>query len=704
VGLSVRLWVFRIATAIAVPVVLLVTVEAGLRLLGFGYQSEFTLPCTVQGHSAFCDNDHFTWQFFPPGAFRLPPAFAIPAEKPPGTFRIFIVGESAVVGVPEPSYAFGRYLEVMLRDRFPSVHFEVINTAITSVNSHVLLPAVRDLAHRDGDLFIMYIGNNEVVGPYGAGTTLTRQGGSLALIRASIYLNSTRLGQLLGGGMRAITLRNVPQEWRGLRMFIEQQVPADAPTLARMYDNFRGNLRDIVAVAQGSGAPVLISTVGVNLKDSAPFASLHRAGLTPKELEAWERKFREGKALEEAGRHSEALESHLLAAAIDDRYAELQYRIGRVYYALGEFTAAQQRFELARDLDTLRFRADDRINEIIRSVAKAAGPRVELIDAEQLFDEASPHGVPGRELFYEHVHMNPHGNYLLARALFPRVVALLPEEMRRSAATVEPPSEEEANRLLALTAHDRRRVAGTVTAWLGQPPFTGRLDNDEQVQAMRRQAEGNEDLEETAAAYRWAINKAPQDRWLHFNYGLLLEASDPAAAAAEFRHALELLPSNYEVREKLADALVEMGKFEEVIAQCHELLRQMPYHAPAYLTMAYAQARLASYDESIAAYERAIELHPAYAPDAYNQIGIIQLHQGSFDRAAASFKKAMAADTGQVRTADLSHNLSYALEKLGRYAEAQRVQEHASARLSTSSKTIDLQRTEQGGYRSPDSP
>jgi len=262
--------------------------------------------------------------------------------------------------------------------------------------------------------------------------------------------------------------------------------------------------------------------------------------------------------------------------------------------------------------------------------------------------------------------MNPHGNYLLAWSLFPRIVTLLPEEVRRSAAAVEPPSEEEADRLLALTAHDQRRVAHTVTAWLSQPPFTGRIDNDEQVQAMRREAEGNEDPEKTAAEYRWAIDKAPQDRWLHFNYGLFLEARDPAAAAAEFRRALELLPSNYEVREKLADALTEMGKYEEAIAQCHELLRQMPYHAPAYLTMAYAQAQLGSYDDSIAAYERAIELHHAYALDAYTNTGIIQLRQSKFERAAASFEKAMAADTGQSRTATLRYNLNFALEQLGR--------------------------------------
>ena len=127
-------------------------------------------------------------------------------------------------------------------------------------------------------------------------------------------------------------------------MFLKQQVPADGPAIDGVYSNFRGNLSDIVAVAQGSGARVLISTVGVNLKDSAPFASLHRADLAPKDREAWEEKMREGTALEDAGRHSEALDRYLSAAAIDDRYAELQYRIGRIYWALGEFTMARERF------------------------------------------------------------------------------------------------------------------------------------------------------------------------------------------------------------------------------------------------------------------------------------------------------------------------------------------------------------------------
>ena len=71
----------------------LLCIEAALRVFDYGYSSQFTVPCTILGKSAFCDNDRYTWQFFPPGAFRLPAAFAIPAEKGPATFRIFVRSE-----------------------------------------------------------------------------------------------------------------------------------------------------------------------------------------------------------------------------------------------------------------------------------------------------------------------------------------------------------------------------------------------------------------------------------------------------------------------------------------------------------------------------------------------------------------------------------------------------------------------------------
>ncbi len=46
------------------------------------------------------------------------------------------------------------------------------------------------------DIWVIYMGNNEVVGPFGAGTVFGRQVPPLPLIRASLALKTTRIGQL----------------------------------------------------------------------------------------------------------------------------------------------------------------------------------------------------------------------------------------------------------------------------------------------------------------------------------------------------------------------------------------------------------------------------------------------------------------------------------------------------------------------------
>ena len=458
-----------ILKTIVVPVLMLLSLEVALRLFDYGHASEFAVPCTIDGKGAFCNNDRFTWQFFPPRAFRLPPAFAIPAEKDSTTFRIFVVGESAAQGDPEPAYGFARYLEVMLRERFPAEHFEIINTAITAVNSHVLVPAVRDLARHQGDLFLLYMGNNEVVGPFGPDNPLAADGLSLRLIRLGILLRSTRVWQMVDGAIEWVSGNDAATNWRGMETFLDHLVPANAPALVEVYENFHSNLQDIIAIAQSAGARVLVSTVAVNLKDSPPFASLHRADLAPTDLATWHTLFQDGAKYESAGQCDHALSKYLAAAEIDDGYAELSFRIGRCHLALGNPVAAKMAFEAARDLDVLRFRTDHQTNVIIRSAATAAGRGVELLDAEQLFAELSPAGIPGRELFYDHVHLTPQGSYALARALFQRIALMLPLEIQLSVVMAEPPSKAEADRMLAFTAHDQHRVARTVMEWLSQP-------------------------------------------------------------------------------------------------------------------------------------------------------------------------------------------------------------------------------------------
>src|SRR5271166_7030028 len=243
-----RRWLLIIATAILVPLAILGIVEASLRMASVGYPTELLVPCTVQGSPASCYNLFFAAPFFPAGMVQTPRLFAIPAKKPRGTFRIFVLGESAAMGDPDPAYGFSRYLEVMLRESFPSMKFEVVNTGSVAINSHVLLPIAKGLADQRPDLFIIYSGNNEVVGPYGPGTVLTSSGMSIPVVRGDILFRSSRIGQLV------VKLGTQKQEWRGMEMFLDKQIRASSPLVEHSYANFERNLRDTIGVGRDAGA------------------------------------------------------------------------------------------------------------------------------------------------------------------------------------------------------------------------------------------------------------------------------------------------------------------------------------------------------------------------------------------------------------------------------------------------------------------
>ena len=94
----------------------------------------------------------------------------MPVKKPAGHLPDFYSGRvrgdgrpgTVLRGVPLPGSVAAA--------AFPQTHFEIVNLGITAINSHVILPIARDCAKADGDLWIIYMGNNEMVGPFGAAT------------------------------------------------------------------------------------------------------------------------------------------------------------------------------------------------------------------------------------------------------------------------------------------------------------------------------------------------------------------------------------------------------------------------------------------------------------------------------------------------------------------------------------------------------
>lgn len=520
-------WYLIALSAFVAPLLVLVVIEGGLRLAGVGYPTTLLTPCTVQGHPASCYNLFFAAPFFPAGSVQTPRLYSIPTQKAPGTYRIFVLGESAAMGDPDPAYGFSRYLEVMLRQRFPAVKFEVVNTGSVAINSHVVLDIAKGLAEQQPDLFLIYSGNNEVVGPYGPGTVLTSSGMSIPVIRSSICLRSTRIGQLV------TKVGTKKKNWEGMEMFLDKQVRANSPLMESVYANFERNLRDTIQVARSAGAQVIVATAATNLEDCAPFASLHREDLKAEQLADWTSLVQRGSELERAGSFREALEAYVAAEKIDNEYGELEFRVARCLKKLGDLKAARNHFQRARDLDTLRFRADSRINDINRFVP-AAYNGVGLVDTEALFASTSGDGIIGSDLVYEHVHMTPLGSYLLARAIYQQVAA----KFANGQAVADAPSEMECERMLALTGFDRARIAHEMLRRLQKAPFTNQLNHADQILRFSLQAESiSENPNDTALQYEWAIARAPEDSMLRYRYGMFLFAYNRVAAAQQLAMA-----------------------------------------------------------------------------------------------------------------------------------------------------------------------
>ena len=110
--------------------------------------------------------------------------------------------------------------------------------------------------------------------------------------------------------------------------------------------------------ARRAGANVIVCTLGVNLKDCAPFASMHSPALSSSDGERWSEFYAQGTAAESAGRFADATKAYEAAAALDDSFAELHFRLRRCYAALQAYDQAAQQYALARNLDTLPFRAN----------------------------------------------------------------------------------------------------------------------------------------------------------------------------------------------------------------------------------------------------------------------------------------------------------------------------------------------------------
>jgi len=371
--------------ALLLPVLALGALEAGLRL--FRYKGDLALFVRLpilEGRYAGV-NKRFAGRYFV-NVQALPTSsndlFLV--DKPADGFRLFVLGESTTNGFPYGyNGTFSRVVQDALRDVMPDRTVEVVNLGVAATTTYTLVDEVREILAQRPDGILVYAGHNEFYGALGAAST-ERAGASPRMVRTFLWMQRFRtvlLARELAARVTRTMAGRTPAGSSGplmQQLVREEAIPLQGDTYARGRIQFRDNLSALLARFREAGVPVFIASLTSNLRDQPPFRSV----ATPTGL-----------------------------PRADSVYASAQRAL-----AAGQVAEARARFAEARDLDGLRFRATAEWNTIIQSLATEHGAH--YVPVDEAFAAASPDGIPGATLFWEHLHPNQAGYLLMGRVFF----------------------------------------------------------------------------------------------------------------------------------------------------------------------------------------------------------------------------------------------------------------------------------------------
>lgn len=374
--------------AISLPFLLILLLELFLRLISYGGSMNLFVKNDNEGYDEYMMvNPDIGAKYFNKLEYTLPGNDIFLKEKPGGTIRLFVMGSSTVVGFPyENNLMFSRILHKKLEQSYPDHTIEVVNTAITAVNSFTLLDLTDEICKYKPDGVLIYAGHNEYYGAFGAGS---REGRSRSrfLTRLHFRMMNVRTYRLLRNTGTALAKnfagkRDPVHGTLMKRIVSDQDIVYGSEAYQLGIKNFSTNMDAILEKFTREGIPVFISDLISNVKDLPPFNSVK----------------------------TDTLESAMIV-----------YEQAVAACDSGNFELAAALFYQAKDLDCVRFRASEELNDTIRTLA--AKYKVNMIRMQQRFMAESPHGIIGDNLLTEHVHPNIDGIFLMADEFYSGIIS-----------------------------------------------------------------------------------------------------------------------------------------------------------------------------------------------------------------------------------------------------------------------------------------
>ena len=262
-------------------------------------------------------------------------------------------------------------------------------------------------------------------------------------------------------------------------------------------------------------------------------------GLGQDALRSWSALVQQGSDLEIGRSYAEALQTYLSAAKIDDQYAELEFRIARCLWMLGDYRAAGNIFFAPAISTRFAFALTARSTTSIARL-RLRRPGAELVDADEIFAKEARTELSAATSCMKHVHMTPKATTFLRGPCSCRSRAIAEGD------GASPSQDELPIRLLKPNASNCWPSPVMIASglrgrcWIDckSPPFTTQLNHADQVLRLTIKASApDENPDETASEYQWAIRTKPDDRILHYNFGLFLFDYNRAAAAEQLRMA-----------------------------------------------------------------------------------------------------------------------------------------------------------------------
>lgn len=372
-GRKVLFWTFTILF----PFVLLSLIEIGLRIGDYNKEAQGLFIEAPGNPNFLISNPAFVGRYFPSFTPKIAPN-PFRKEKKQNTFRVFVFGGSSTQGFPYNFYyGFAEQLEQKLLLNTDGVNVEVINLGMTAVNSYV----IRDLSKRvipyDPDAIIIYAGHNEYYGSFGVGTTQFGLVNSVTFKRLILRLKNLRLYQFLENALKAEESDNDRRTMMA-RVISESNIELDGPLFVEGMKQFEKNIGDVLELYNRKEIPTYIGTVASNLKDQPPMSD-----------------------------NDNALEA---------------YKKGSEFYETKDTVSALKKFIDAKELDGIRFRAPEKVNDLISTLAEQNN--AELVDVGSLLRKYSASGIEDESLFIDHLHPNSKGHRLITDLFFEQLLEL----------------------------------------------------------------------------------------------------------------------------------------------------------------------------------------------------------------------------------------------------------------------------------------